>query len=67
MCAIGRPDGEPCAACLCFTACICRGSADVLRPSPAGFSVQQKLLLLLLHQRLEILLRGTCAILRMHR
>ena len=41
----------------------------MLRPSPAGFSVQQKLLLLLLllHQRLEILLRGTCAILRMHR
>ena len=40
----------------------------MLRPSLAGFSVQQKLLLLLLlHQRLEILLRGTCAILRMHR
>ena len=35
----------------------------MLRPSPASFSVRQKLLLLL-HQHLEILLRGTCAILR---
>ena len=43
----------------------------MLRPGPAGFGVQQKklllLLLLLLQQRLDILLRGTCAILRMRR